>query len=63
MKWLVGIAIVMGLTHLYFRRGERRLMERSAQEPGAQAESQTGQGASRPESPPHPPSVSAPPDA
>jgi hypothetical protein len=32
MKWLIGIAVVMLLAHLYFRYGVRRIERRRAAE-------------------------------
>lgn len=34
MKWLFGIALVMVLTHLYFRYGTRRLERRRREQEG-----------------------------
>lgn len=32
MKWLIGIALVMLVAHLYFRRGLRRIERESGEE-------------------------------
>lgn len=36
MKWFIGIAAVMIVTHLYFRWGRRRLEQPRRDEPPAQ---------------------------
>ena len=54
MKWLIGIAVVMLLAHLYFRLGARRLaraaLDEGAAPPATQAQQQTAEAGHAPRS-------------